>query len=151
MPQLDFATYPFQLLWLIISFFTLYGLLRYIFIPGIEKRMVDRIVVIKQNIDHADSMLKEVLAIKNRTNARLQEARDEAKSIVMRSENDIKTLVETKNKEIEKACAVLYVNGEKEAEKCRQQLLTDVPNLVSMLKAEVIQKFDIDNKIKYKA
>ena len=112
--------------------------------------MIDRTLVIKKNIDQADDLLKKVADIENKTNARLQEARDEAKSIVMRSEHEIKALMEVGNKKIEQVCAALYVESEKEAEKCRNQLALEVPDIVEMLKDEIVQKFAVSNKLKFK-
>lgn len=53
MPQLDILYFPSQILWLLISFLSLYFIVKYIFVPKIESLLEYRASQIKTNLEEA--------------------------------------------------------------------------------------------------
>lgn len=148
MPQLDISTYALQLFWLVLSFSALYAMIRYIFVPSIESKMAARSALVEENILLAEQMLKEAEELKGKTDKLLQSARNEAKSIIAKSEQELKAFIEAKNKETEIACTALYNQGEKDANKFQQEIVQQIPEIVEIIKLEVIAKVLEVNKVR---
>lgn len=148
MPQLDLSTYALQLLWLALSFAALYLLVRYLFVPKIESKIAARSAIMEKNIALAELMLKETEGIQYKTDRLLQSAREEAKVILAKSDNDIKTFVDAQNKETERKCTELYKEGEKEAAQFQQEIIQQIPEIIEQLKVEVIEKLIHQPKVR---
>lgn len=63
MPQLNFVYFPSQILWLIVSFITLYLFLKYLSLPKIESLIDNRISSIKKDLEEAAKLKDKALAL----------------------------------------------------------------------------------------
>lgn len=82
LPQLDFASYPPQLIWLVIAFIALYLLMSHGALPKIGTVLEERRDKIERNLSRAEALKTEAQAAEQAYETALSEARAEAATAV---------------------------------------------------------------------
>ncbi|MFQ5439769.1 MAG: F0F1 ATP synthase subunit B' [Paracoccaceae bacterium] len=89
MPQLDFATFPNQWFWLIVTLVVLYLVLSRIVLPRIASVLAMRQGAISRDIEQAEALKQQALQAENAYNKALADARAEAGRIVADAKAEI--------------------------------------------------------------
>jgi len=140
MPQLDFSTYLGQFSWLILSFFSLYLLVQFLFFPKIEKVINSRTDLIKSNLALADEAIKKVKAMKIDIEAQLKETNEQAHAMNLEAEKKTKLLIDKKIVENENITSkILKEEASKLALLRKEELEKNGANLIAELKKEILE------------
>ena len=89
MPQLDFATFPTQLFWLIITFSVLYCLMWRVVIPRISNVLEERQSRINGDLERAENLRTEAKLVLNAYEKALTDGRSEAQKLLREAEQKI--------------------------------------------------------------
>src|SRR5882724_1999690 len=113
MPQLDFATFPSQLIWLAITFFVLYLIVSRVVIPRTGGAIISRKSTIDGNLMAAQEMKdnadKEVAAYE----AKLAEARGRADEIAHESYSSLASELAGERAKLDSALVLMITDAEK--------------------------------------
>lgn len=90
MPQIDFASFPNQIFWLLITLLVIYFVLTRIALPRIGSVLADRQSAITNDIAAADDLQQKSIEAEKVYNQALADARAEAGRIVAEARADIK-------------------------------------------------------------
>lgn len=89
MPQLDFATFPNQIFWLVVTLVVLYLLLSRVALPRIASVLADRQGSIQRDLDQAEDFKRKAVEAEEAYNKALADARSTAAEIVAEARADI--------------------------------------------------------------
>ncbi len=98
MPQLDFATFPNQIFWLVITLVVVFFILDRIAIPRIASVLADRHDTIQRDLEKAEELKQKAVEAEEAYNKALADARVEASNIVAETKAGIQ-------KDLDKAIA----------------------------------------------
>ncbi|MEO1796651.1 MAG: F0F1 ATP synthase subunit B' [Pseudomonadota bacterium] len=102
MPQLDFATFPHQILWLVITIVVIYFILSRVALPRIGGVLAERAGTITNDIAAAEELKSRAQDAEDAYNKALNDARAEAQKIAAKTKADIQAQLD---KELVKADA----------------------------------------------
>ncbi|MEL6913811.1 MAG: F0F1 ATP synthase subunit B' [Pseudomonadota bacterium] len=102
MPQLDFSTFPNQILWLVVTLVVIYFILARVALPRIGGVLAERAGQITNDIAAAEELKSRATAAEEAYNKALADARAEAQKIAAKTKADIQAQLD---KELEKADA----------------------------------------------
>lgn len=89
MPQLDFATYPPQLVWLAITFTVMFVLMWKVIVPKISDALEARQMRLEENLKKAEDLKREAEATLAAYENALAEARSEAHNQIQKIQADL--------------------------------------------------------------
>ena len=89
LPQLDLATYPSQVFWLIISFVVLYFLVAKLAMPRIAEVLEERQERIEDDLDKAETLKKEAYQVRIEYEKALSAAREKAQDATRHAQEEI--------------------------------------------------------------
>lgn len=91
MPQLDFATFPNQIFWLVVTLVVIYLLMSRIALPRIASVLAERHGAIQSDLDKAEEMKAKAVEAEDAYNKALVDARAQAQAIVAEARAEIQT------------------------------------------------------------
>lgn len=145
MPQLDFSTYLAQFLWLLISFFILYSLVRFLFFPKIEEIINSRIDLIKNNLNAAEEATKKAKEIRTVMEAKLRATNENAQIMSFEADREIKLILETKAVESDNLTSMILKEKAAELTLLRNlEIAQGVPAIVEELKQILLSSLTLD-------
>lgn len=143
MPQLEIQSYPSQIFWLIVCFFSMYFIMAQIIIPKIADIMEQR----RQKIDSA---LEKAMTIKQQAEKSLQKYEDalakataEAEKSLNKTQDELNRMVAEKQAELEKELKAKIEAGEEQIRQSKEAALKEVKTTSEKLALEVTQKLGI--------
>ena len=89
LPQLDLATYPSQVFWLVISFVVLYFLVAKLAMPRIAEVLEERQERIEDDLDKAETLKKEAYQVRIEYEKALSAAREKAQDATRHAQEEI--------------------------------------------------------------
>ena len=89
LPQLDLATYPSQVFWLVISFVVLYFLVAKLAMPRIAEVLEERQERIEDDLDKAETLKKEAYQVRIEYEKALSAAREKAQEATRHAQEEI--------------------------------------------------------------
>ena len=89
LPQLDLATYPSQVFWLVISFVVLYFLVAKLAMPRIAEVSEERQERIEDDLDKAETLKKEAYQVRIEYEKALSAAREKAQEATRHAQEEI--------------------------------------------------------------
>ena len=89
LPQLDLATYPSQVFWLVISFVVLYFLVAKLAMPRIAEVLEERQERIEDDLDKAETLKKEAYQVRIEYEKALSAARERAQDATRHAQEEI--------------------------------------------------------------
>jgi F-type H+-transporting ATPase subunit b len=113
MPQLDFSTYPPQLVWLAISFIALYFLMARVALPRIATVLEERRDRIARDLDEAERSREESEAAVAAYEAALAEARAEAHDIARANRDKLAAEIEAERAKVDAVAAEKAAEAER--------------------------------------
>lgn len=90
LPQIDFSTWPSQIVWLVITFVVLYFIMSVFALPRIQSTLEERQDTIANDLDLAAEYDRKALEAEAAYKAALEKARAEARRIADRNQDEIK-------------------------------------------------------------
>lgn len=117
MPQLDFATFPNQIFWLLVALVVIYVILSRIALPRIGGILADRQGRITRDIEAAEKLKAQALDAEKAYNQALIDARAEAGKIVAAAKADIQADLD---KATAKADAEIAARGAESAKRIEE-------------------------------
>jgi len=101
MPQLDFATYPSQFLWLLIIFLLQYIIVAKVIVPGFRKIYREREKYISHEIAAAEELIKKADSLRKNYEAKLLKSRENNTKLMNETVSEIQKSVDRRIEVIE--------------------------------------------------
>ena len=114
MPQLDAASFPSQIFWLILSFFLLYFCLQKFFLPKIGKIFDDRANTIKNAIKVAEDANRKTAKLKKQYEDYLSEISNQRFKITLHANQEMTEIINQKLTENQLQVKQLLAEAERE-------------------------------------
>lgn len=145
MPQLNFADFPPQLVWLAISFLVLYVAMAKIAVPRIAEVLESRQDRIARDLDEAKRLSEESEKAKADYEAALEEARAKAHGMVTELKASIAKEQDASRVDLEAKLAAKSAEAEKSIAAAKDKALSNVRQIASeAAKATVLKLVTID-------
>lgn len=113
MPQLDFSSWPPQLIWLAITFFSLYLLMARVALPRIANVLEQRRDRVASDLDEAARLKEETEGAIASYEAALAEARAKAHAIAKETREALNVELEAQRAEVDRKIAARTAEAEK--------------------------------------
>lgn len=140
MPQLDFTTYAPQLFWLAVSFIVLYGLMRWLALPRVER-------VIRGRREHLDSDLARAATLKTEAETALAnyqkalaEARAAAQATLRETSEKLAAEAAERQRQLAATLAAQIEAAEHRITAMKQEALAEVRDIATEVGGAVVQK-----------
>jgi F-type H+-transporting ATPase subunit b len=101
MPQLDFATFPSQVFWLLVTFTCLYYIVTRHILPQVSSVLENRQEKISSDIERAQSLRNEAEVVKQDYMASLNKARQQANKYLKETSERMESMREERTRELE--------------------------------------------------
>ncbi len=139
MPQLDFATYAPQLIWLTITFAVLYVLMARVAMPRIGGVIEQRRDRIASDLDQAAKLKEETEEAIAAYETALAEAKAEALRIAQENRDRLNAETEAQRAELEAALAAKIAEAEERIASMRQAALAQINEVAADTAAEIVR------------
>jgi len=143
MPQLDFSVFPSQLFWLSICFFTMLFLMSKIIIPRIAEMINLRREKIDDYLQKAAEIKEKAEKSLEKYQEALQKASNEANQSLLKTQQDLKNLMECKQADLSAVLATQIAEGEQKIAQSKQKALKQVEEMSVDLATEVVKKLGL--------
>lgn len=147
MPQLDFATYPSQFLWLFIAFLLQYLLVSKFIIPSFKRLYKIRQSHIDSEIQKAEKLIKHSERLRHTYETELQKAKEAHAYLMQETLSTVKKDVDLKLKELEDKLALELRDQDKQLSELKDFAQKEIKNTAVQSALLVINKIT-DKKIK---
>ena len=149
LPQLDIATFPSQLIWLVIAFSVFFMLMSRISLPRISQVLVERQHKIDDNLKKAESFKEEAESAAATYTKALAKARADAHAIMLETHNRIADDAALKKTELSEELEVEIKAAEGrilDAKNAAMEGLSDVAAEVALSAAEKVSGESLSEK-----
>lgn len=110
MPQLDISFFFSQIGWLLLSFCAFFCVVKFLLLPRLEKIIDNRRVLINNNIDFAEDIMKKVEEITDENNKKINEAKEQGnekidafvKQLEQKNESEMAKIIRQNNEDIQR-------------------------------------------------
>ena len=151
LPQLDFATFPSQLIWLVITFAVLLLLMTRVSLPRISETLAERQHKIDDNLKKAESY-KEEAEIAAATYTRSQaEARADAYAIIMKTRSRISDDIATKKAELDEELESEIKSAEERISYAKEIAMASIADLATEVAITTTEKISGESLSKKEA
>lgn len=140
LPQLDPSSYASQVFWLVIVFVLLYIFFSRKTLPDISQTVEGRAERIKNDLDTAERVKKEVQDVQENYNAALGDARQKSQDLFKSVEADIKKRTDDFNSSFLDKSQNLVADTEKEIDAARKKALKDMETIAAEVAAKAASK-----------
>ena len=142
MPQLDLATFPNQIFWLVVALIVIYFLMSRIALPRIANVLADRQGAIQRDLDAAEDMKQKAIEAEQAYDKALADARAQAADIMAETKAEIQAELDkatakadaeiaAKAAESEKAITAIRKSAVKSVEEVAVKATKDIVDAVS--------------------
>ena len=139
MPQLNFADFPPQLIWLACTFFFLYLVLARFILPRIGNILADRRQRITSDLDKAREYKAKTEAAIAAYEKALNEARAKAAQIGQATRDQINAEIEQERRHVEQKIAAMTTEAEARIARSQQQALAQVNAIAGATAHDIVQ------------
>jgi F-type H+-transporting ATPase subunit b len=129
MPQLDFATYLPQMVWLVIAFVGLYVLMARVALPRIAEVLEEREDRVADDLERAHASKEEAEQVLEAYERELLEARSKAHAVAQESRRRLAAEVAEKKAEVERALEAEAVKATERIGATRNQAMANLREL----------------------
>ncbi len=140
MPQLDFATYPSQFLWLLIAFLLQYLLVSKIIVPSFKKLYQVRQSHIDSEIQKAEKLINHSELLRQRYEAELKQAKESHAQLMQSTITSVKQQIDTKLKCLEDQLSLELKDQEKQLSELRNFAEKEIKNTALQSALLIINK-----------
>ncbi len=121
LPQLDFDTWPSQILWLIVTITALYFILTRIALPKIEETITERAEAINRDLERAEEFNRKAEETVDAYETKLAKARDEARRVSEAAKGEAAAQLREALAEADEKIAARFAESEKRIEAIRDE------------------------------
>ncbi len=143
MPQLDISSYPSQLFWLCVCFFSLYLIMDKLILPKIADIIEQRQRKIDDYIDNAAEIKKKAEKSLEKYQNALAKATAEADKTLNRTQEELNTLIAQKQEELETRLKAKIAESEAEIRHSKEQALKEVQKMSETLALDIVGKLGL--------
>lgn len=129
MPQLDFATFPNQIFWLVVTLVAVYFLLSRVAIPMIRDTMEDRDKVVSTDLEAAAELKAKAAEAEKAYEKALADARAEAGRIADEARAEIQKQIDEANRKADAEIAARTAESQKRIEEIRESATASVEEI----------------------
>lgn len=140
MPQLDFATYPSQFLWLLIIFFIQYILMSKVIVPGFKKVYKERQTSIDKEVKSAELLIEEAEKLRKNYESNLVKSREEHSRIMDETISELQKNIDQKMHDLENRLSTELKNQKIELDRLTDNSKKDLENIATESAAMIINK-----------
>ena len=148
MPQLEIATYPSQIFWLVVSFLILYLIMSRIIIPKIASVIKSRESEIKNNIHISEQMYKDTEIINDEYEETKKNIENEARQIINHLKETTNKKITTKTDLLKKRLEQKLEKNEQEIIKQKKKTIKEINKISLNISEEILKKLLNKKKIK---
>lgn len=141
MPQLDFATFPSQIFWLIVALVTLYFVLSRIALPRIASAIEERHDAIEDDLDRAAEFRRRALQAEKDYDAALAAAKAKAQEIAAAARADVQKVLDAAIAKADAEIAARAAESEKRIGEIRDSALANVEAVAQDVAAAMVEAF----------
>lgn len=138
MPQLDFATFPNQIFWLVVTLVAIYFLMSRIALPRIATVLAERQDAIQRDLDQAEEMKRKAHEAEETYNKSLAEAREKASEIVAEAKAEIQADLDKAIAKADAEIAAKAAESEKSIQAIRDNALKSVEEVANTTAQDLI-------------
>lgn len=131
MPQFDFATFPSQIFWLVVSFAVLYFLLARTALPKIGSILEARQRKIDDDLERATELEQQAKEALAGYEAAMAGARDEAQSAIRQVAEEAAAEAETRHQELAAKLSADVAAAEARIDEAREDALANIQQVAS--------------------
>ena len=143
MPQLDISSYPSQLFWLCVCFFSMYFIMAKLILPKIADIIDQRQRKIDDFIDNAAKIKAKAEKSLDKYQTALSKATQEADKSLSRTQEELNALISQKQEELEAELKNKIKASEEEINQGKEAALKEVQNISARIALELIGKLGI--------
>lgn len=140
MPQLDFSTYASQLFWLTITFGALYLFLARSALPRLGRVLEERARRISDDLEAAESMQREAVALEESYEKLLTEARVAARDALGEARAELQAELDAKKNEANVDMTARLKKAEDKIAKAKTKALKDIEGIAADVCEDIISK-----------
>lgn len=140
MPQLDFATYPTQLFWLVIAFSVLFILMWKVAIPRVGEVVEAREQKVRADLERAEQLRDEIAETEVEVAKALANARSEAQDIVRKAQDKVLADQAKKQAKLDAELAERVSEAEARIDAARKEAMASVKDVAQDVAAASIEK-----------
>ena len=141
MPQLDFATFPNQIFWLVVALIVIYFILSRIALPRIGGILADRQSTITNDLAAAEDLKAKAEDAEKAYNQALIDARAEANKIVAEARAEIQKDLDKATAKADAEIAAKSAESAKRIEEIRANAAKDVAEVAKSAAADIVSAF----------
>ena len=138
MPQLDFATYPNQIFWLVVALIAIYLILSRVALPRIGGILADRQGAITNDIAAAEDLKQKAVEAEAAYGKALTDARSEASRIVAEARDEIQKDLDVAIAKADAEIAAKSAESAKLIDDIRASALTNVTEVAKDTAAAIV-------------
>ena len=139
MPQLDFATFPNQIFWLVVALVVLYLILNKVALPRIASVLADRRASIQRDLDKAEDYKRNAVEAEDAYNKALADARAEANQIVGAAKEEIQKELDAAIAKADAEIAAKSAESEKAIAAIRKSAMKSVKAVADETALEIVK------------
>ena len=138
MPQLDVATFPSLIFWLLISFGLLYMGLRYLVVPKLSNIVEGRLLKIESSLETARDFQKQANALHVETERKIHDARRESQQQLSKINSEISDFIQLKDREFSEQFHKRQLEMDRAMEEQRLQVESELKGYLSGMIEDVL-------------
>ena len=138
MPQLDFATFPNQIFWLLVTLIVIYFILSRFALPRIASVLAERQDTITGDLAMAEELKKKAVEAEEAYNKALADARAEAQKVVAENKAQIQAELDAAIAKADAEIAAKAAESEAEIAKIRKGAMDSVKKVAADTAKEVV-------------
>ncbi len=143
MPQLELSSYPSQLFWLCVCFFSLYFIMAKLILPQIADIIEQRQRKIDDYIDKAADMQKKAEKSLAKYQDALAKATAEADKSLQHTQDELNELIAQKQAELDAALKAKITESEAEIRLSKEQALKEVSRISENIALDIVNKLGL--------
>lgn len=145
MPQLDVATFPSLIFWLLVSFGILYLGLRYLVVPKLSETLEARFLKIKNHLKSAETLQKKAEEINHETEKKIQQARLDSQEHLSKTNSEILEFIHLKDQELSKKFYERHLALDKKIEMQRLKIESELKAHLKDIVKDVLERMSFNN------
>ena len=139
-PPFDPSYFPSQIFWLLLSFFTLYFILKSVFLPRVGGIIEQRSNRIADDLDNAARMQREAEDAERAYERALSDAKAKANNVAETTRQSINDEVATELEAADAKAAEQALIAEERIKKIRTEALSNIDDIASNTASEIVAK-----------
>lgn len=140
LPQMDFATFEEQVVWLFLTFIVLFLIVSRLVLPRVTKVLEEREETIATDLDTAERFKKEAEDVKNAYEEAVAQARKQAHDTIIGAKEQIQADIAKAQADLDASLAEKAAAAEASIAKAREEALASVGDVAKEVAGELVSK-----------